>query len=94
MNHSIPRATSNRIRFMDAHPFSPMATHAFDTGLPSIRQVQNLIRDQQAVEVKLMTGDTLAGSVSWQDVNAICIKEDDNSTILMRGAIAYIKAAG
>lgn len=76
-------------------PFSPMANQAFDTGLPSIRQVQNLIRDQQSVEVKLMTGDTLAGSVSWQDMNAICIKsEDGNNTILMRGAIAYIKAAG
>ncbi|MEM8503563.1 MAG: RNA-binding protein hfq [Cyanobacteria bacterium P01_D01_bin.1] len=72
---------------------SPMAAQAFDTGLPSIRQIQNLIRDKQTVEVKLTTGDTLAGSLKWQDANAICVKgEDDNDTILMRGAIAYVKS--
>lgn len=70
-----------------------MTSQAFDTDLPSIRQVQSLIRDQQTVEVKLVTGDILAGAVSWQDANALCIKGDDGrSTILMRGAIAYIKS--
>ena len=70
-----------------------MATSNFDTGLPSIRQVQTLIRDQQTVEVKLTTGDTLAGALVWQDVNSICIKQDDaQNAILMRGAIAYVKS--
>jgi len=69
-----------------------MADNQFDTGLPSIRQVQTLIRDQARVEVKLTTGDTLTGSVSWQDVNAICVKGTaGDNTILMRGAIAYVK---
>lgn len=70
-----------------------MASSTFDTGLPSIRQVQTLIRDQQMVEVKLTTGDTLAGALSWQDVNSICIKHDGQNTILMRGAIAYVKSS-
>ncbi|MGC1306686.1 MAG: RNA-binding protein hfq [Phormidesmis sp.] len=66
----------------------------FDTGLPSVRQVQALIRDQQTVEIKLTTGDTLAGAVSWQDINAICVKDTEGQTnILMRGAIAYVKSA-
>ncbi|MEL6854195.1 MAG: RNA-binding protein hfq [Cyanobacteria bacterium J06607_13] len=70
-----------------------MSPQLFDTGLPSIRQVQTLIRDQKKVEVKLTTGDTLSGAVSWQDANAICVKSNDgNSAILMRGAIAYVKA--
>ncbi|MBE9062721.1 RNA-binding protein hfq [cf. Phormidesmis sp. LEGE 11477] len=70
-----------------------MTSQAFDTGLPSIRQVQSLIRDQHTVEVKLMTGDMVAGAVSWQDANAICVKADDGrNTILMRGAIAYVKS--
>ncbi|MGB3300697.1 MAG: RNA-binding protein hfq [Phormidesmis sp.] len=70
-----------------------MASHTFDTGLPSIRQLQTLIRDQQAVEVKVTTGDTLAGALIWQDANAICVKgADGQNTILMRGAIAYVKA--
>ncbi len=70
-----------------------MSSQAFDTGLPSIRQVQTLIRDQQTVEIKLTTGDTLAGALSWQDANAICVKgADGQNTILMRGAIAYVKS--
>ena len=70
-----------------------MSSKEFDTGLPSIRQVQTLIRDQQLVEVKLTTGDTLAGALSWQDANAICVKgADGQNMILMRGAIAYVKS--
>jgi host factor-I protein len=66
----------------------------FDTGLPSIRQVQTLIRDQQSVEVKVTTGDTVVGALTWQDANAICVKEaTGQNIILMRGAIAYVKAA-
>lgn len=71
-----------------------MSTSTFDTGLPSIRQVQTLIRDQQTVEVKLTTGDAVAGALVWQDVNSICIKgEGGENTILMRGAIAYVKSS-
>lgn len=70
-----------------------MSSNAFDTGLPSIRQVQTLIRDQQAVEVKVTTGDTLTGALLWQDANAICVKgADGQNTILMRGAIAYVRS--
>ncbi|MEL6776077.1 MAG: RNA-binding protein hfq [Cyanobacteria bacterium J06597_16] len=69
-----------------------MSSNTFDPGLPSIRQVQALIRDKQTVEVKMMTGDTLAGSLVWQDDNAICVKDAQNQdSILMRGAIAYVK---
>ena len=70
-----------------------MSSQVFDTDLPSTRQVQALIRSQQIVEVKLTTGDTLTGSVSWQDSQALCVKnESGQDTILMRGAIAYVKA--
>ncbi|MEO0758412.1 MAG: RNA-binding protein hfq [Cyanobacteria bacterium J06648_16] len=69
-----------------------MATD-FETGLPSIRQVQMLIRDQQSVEVKLVTGDVINGNVRWQDQNAVCVQADGQSLIMMRGAIAYIKSS-
>jgi len=68
-----------------------MATD-FETGLPSIRQVQMLIRDQQGVEIKLTTGDVFNGNVRWQDQNAVCIETNGQTMILMRGAIAYIKS--
>ncbi|MEM9264739.1 MAG: RNA-binding protein hfq [Cyanobacteria bacterium P01_F01_bin.13] len=67
-----------------------MATE-FDTGLPSIRQVQALIRDQQTVEIKLLTGDILNGIVVWQDAQAICLSVDGQTILAMRTAVAYIK---
>ncbi|MEM7794015.1 MAG: RNA-binding protein hfq [Cyanobacteria bacterium P01_C01_bin.118] len=69
-----------------------MATE-FDTGLPSVRQVQALIRDQNAVELKLLTGDILTGIVVWQDVHAICLSVDGATVLVMRAAVAYIKVA-
>ncbi|MBX2864793.1 MAG: RNA-binding protein hfq [Leptolyngbyaceae cyanobacterium MAG.088] len=66
----------------------------FDTGLPSIRQIQTLIRDQQTVELKLLTGDVFNGSVVWQDAHAICLSVDGQTTLAMRSAVAYIKITG
>ena len=54
---------------------------------------RHLSATSRPVEVKVTTGDTLVGSLIWQDANAICVKgTDGQDTILMRGAIAYIKA--
>ncbi len=69
-----------------------MATE-FDTGLPSVRQVQSLIREQNAVELKLMTGDTFNGIVVWQDAHAICLSVDGQTIMVMRPAVAYVKIA-
>lgn len=69
-----------------------MATE-FDTGLPSIRQVQTLIRDQNTIEIKLLTGDVFSGTVVWQDAHAICLSIDGTTVLTMRGAVAYIKIA-
>ncbi|NEP17265.1 MAG: RNA-binding protein hfq [Leptolyngbya sp. SIO4C1] len=67
-----------------------MATE-FDTGLPSFRQVQMLIRDRQTIEVKLTTGDVLIGNIIWQDQHVICLETEGQSLMLMRGAVAYLK---
>ena len=64
----------------------------FDTGLPSVRQVQTYIKDKQAVEIKLMTNDILVGIVFWQDQNCICLRDEQEQQLLVwRGAIAYLK---
>ncbi|MBT9316960.1 Hfq-related RNA-binding protein [Leptothoe spongobia] len=69
-----------------------MATE-FDTGLPSIRQVQTFIRDQNTVEIKLLTGDVFTGIVVWQDIHAICLSIEGETLLAMRAALAYIKIA-
>ncbi|MEH2245116.1 Hfq-related RNA-binding protein [Nostoc sp.] len=64
----------------------------FDTTLPSIRQVQNLIKQTIPVEFKLLTGDLVTGRVLWQDPQCICIADENSQqTTVWKQAIAYIK---
>ncbi|MBE9136596.1 RNA chaperone Hfq [Nodosilinea sp. LEGE 07088] len=66
----------------------------FATGFPSVRQIQNLIRDQQVVEVKLLTGDVLAGQIVWQDPQCICLEtEDQRKHQIWKQAIAFLQYA-
>ena len=64
----------------------------FDTALPSIRQVQTLIKEAIIVELKLVTGDQLMGKISWQDQHCFCLLDENNQpTTVWRQAIAYLK---
>ncbi len=66
---------------------------AFNTNLPSIRIVQNFIKDKKLVEIKLVTGDVITGEARWQDDDCIAVADNNNEqTILWRNAIAYLKA--
>ena len=68
-----------------------MATE-LDTGLPSTRQIQTIIREETEIEMKLVTGDLLSGKVRWQDPNCICILDHyDQPTIVWRQSIVFIK---
>jgi host factor-I protein len=63
-----------------------------ETGLPSVRQVQNLIREGTEVELKLITGDLLAGKIRWQDQYCLSLTDQyDQPTIVWRQAIVYLK---
>ncbi len=69
-----------------------MHTTEFDTTLPSIRQLQNLIKQSAVIEFKLLTGDLLIGKVSWQDPNCLCIVDANNQqTTIWKQAIAYFQ---
>ena len=64
----------------------------FDTALPSIVQVQTLIKQAIIVELKLLTGDLLTGKISWQDQNCLCVIDQSNNPITVwQHAIAYVK---
>lgn len=63
-----------------------------ETGLPSVRQVQTLIREGTEVELKLITNDLLTGKLRWQDSDCLCIFDHyDQPTIVWRQAIVYMK---
>ena len=67
-----------------------MPTTEFDTSLPSIRQLQELIKAKAEIELKLVTGDLLKGKVCWQDQNCVCIVDDyKRQTTIWKQAIAY-----
>jgi host factor-I protein len=70
-----------------------MPATEFDTTLPSIRLLQNWIKQKAAVEFKLLTGDVITGTVFWQDINCVCVLNPNNEQITVyRTAIAYMKA--
>ncbi|NBD32311.1 MAG: RNA-binding protein hfq [Cyanobacteria bacterium] len=64
----------------------------FDTGLPSTRMVQNLIKEEKDVEIKLLSEDLIVGRVLWQDQHCLCLVDHyDQSTLVWRQAVAYLK---
>ncbi|MDA0268823.1 MAG: RNA chaperone Hfq [Cyanobacteria bacterium] len=68
-------------------------TLELDTGLPSTKLLQGVLRDKQAVEVKLVTGDILNGTLRWQDPNCLCVDTEGQVTLVWRSAIAYLKVS-
>lgn len=69
-----------------------MATE-LETGLPSVRLMQSMIREGAEVEVKLLTGDSLTGKMRWQDPQCIALSDaSEQLTIIWRQAIAFIKS--
>ena len=64
----------------------------FDTALPSIRQVQTLIKEAKTVQLKVVTGDLLIGKIGWQDQNCLCLIDEKNQPLIVwRQAIAYLQ---
>lgn len=63
-----------------------------NTGLPSVRQIQNLIKDKQEIEIKLVSDDIIVGKILWQDENCISVIDHyEKSTMIWRHALVYIK---
>ncbi len=64
----------------------------FDTGLPSVRQVQRYIKDKQKIVMQLSTKETITGQILWQDSQCICVSdESEQSLLIWRQALIYIK---
>jgi len=54
-----------------------------DTSLPSIRLLQDLIRNQQLVQIKIATGESLEGVLAWQDVHFLALREPMGESLLL-----------
>ena len=63
-----------------------------DTSLPSVKQVQNSIKEAKPIELKLVTGDVLAGKILWQDQHCVLLaSENTGKTMVWKQSIAYMK---
>lgn len=62
-----------------------------ETGLPSTRLLQTYMREKQTIAVKLVTGDTVTGTLAWQDPQCICLNVDDEPTVIWRSALVSLK---
>jgi host factor-I protein len=66
---------------------------AFETGTPSIRQIQKFIKEKTDIQIKLVTNDILVGQIRWQDPDCICLVSSENKEItIWRLAIVYMHA--
>ncbi len=64
----------------------------FNTGLPSVRQIQKFIKEKATIEVGLLTDANVSGKVLWQDNQSICLLDNNEKKIIIwLQAIAYIK---
>lgn len=80
--------------FISCYSLVASMSLALETGLPSTRLLQTYLRDKRIVEAKLVTGDTVVGSLAWQDPHCICIEADGEPVVIWRSALAYIKGVG
>lgn len=65
----------------------------FNTGFPSIRQIQTFIKNKTPVEISLTnTTQMLKGIIQWQDQNCLCLLNSQQEKILIWfQAIVYLK---
>ncbi|MFM7360925.1 MAG: Hfq-related RNA-binding protein [Cyanobium sp.] len=65
-----------------------------DTSLPSVRHVQELIRNRTVVRVLLRGGQELEGTLKWQDNQFLALRQDSSLPLVLinRDSIAVLRA--
>ncbi len=65
-----------------------------DTSLPSVRHVQELIRNRTIVSVLLRGGQELEGTLRWQDNQFLALRQDSSLPLVLinRDSIAVLRA--
>jgi host factor-I protein len=65
-----------------------------DTSLPSVRHVQELIRNRTMVSVLTVGGHELEGTLKWQDNQFLALRQDTSLPLVLinRDSIAVLRA--
>ena len=67
-----------------------------DTTLPSVRHIQDLIRNRCAVHIEMAGGFSMEGVIKWQDHEFIALRQDPSLplALLNRSNVAVLRALG
>jgi len=65
-----------------------------DTSLPSVRHVQELIRNRTMVSVFMAGGQELEGTIKWQDTDFLALRQDTSLPLVLlnRSSICVLRA--
>lgn len=65
-----------------------------DTSLPSVRHVQELIRNRTPVRIALLGGQEMEGTIKWQDNQFLALRQEAGMplALLSRDAIVVLRA--
>jgi len=71
-------------------------TPRLDTTSPSVRHLQELIRSRSLVHIELTPGQTLVGTIRWQDHQFIAIRQDPTLPLVLinRDKVVLLRALG
>lgn len=63
---------------------------------PSVAELQRFIREKRSVEIILLTGQKLKGTLKWFDEQAYCITLEDGESITIQksAVIGYRSSPG
>jgi host factor-I protein len=65
-----------------------------DTSLPGVRQLQQWIRAKTAIQIQLNDGAKLDGTLDWQDVEFLGLRQPNDSepVLIQRQAVSVIRS--
>jgi host factor-I protein len=65
-----------------------------DTSLPSVRHVQELIRNRTPVRIALLGGQEMEGTIKWQDNQFLALRQEAGMPLALvsRDAVVVLRA--
>jgi len=76
--------------------FFDQRTPRLDTASPSVRHLQDLIRSANLVHIELSGGQTVTGTIKWQDHQFLAIRQDPTLPLVLinREMVLLLRALG
>ncbi len=76
--------------------FFEQRTPRLDTSSPSVRHLQELIRSRSLVHIELAGGQTVTGTIKWQDHQFLAVRQDPTLPLVLinRDMVLLLRGLG